>query len=972
MKLRKKSAIVIASVSSILVFFVFVSLPDSDPDRLLRETIRAAHSQDTQKTISNLEAILSRHPDHLNTLMERVQYSSSESESLSFLARVQHGPPEIVAQARLLAGNILLNQKRCKDAIAAFREAVGLRPTFDEARYRLIPLLALLRKPAAVREQLQAIRGTRRLTLSEMDLWITTDGKLTPFSEAIRYLEAFLQTDPNDVDSLRALCIYLAEESQQDEALSQLKAGLQRMPGNPQLIALLGHFLLNSGQITEAAHVLSSLEPASDSSVEEWHALGQLAFARRDLKAARTASEFAALSTPFERSRTYLHYRVLNALGDAEQASIWKKRSEILNELHAEVETVGVSIARKIFDPRPVIRVARLLLELNRPVEATEWVEMALSMNGAEATNGSAEPLSELSQRCAEQLASYQEPLLIAPVSVWNSIERLNSASVATPQPDQAGFESTEILLTDHAGEMGLDHQYENGHTGLKYLIEAMGGGVSTVDFDLDGWPDLYCPQGGALGEGPELSPVSDQIFRNQMGVKFFNVSEAARIREFGYSQGAAAGDINGDGFTDIVVANVGRNTLFLNCGDGTFQDITEGSGLEISSSMSSSAALADLDGDTDLDLYVVNYVDGLKICRDDNQQIATCNPASHEAAADELYENLGEGHFRDVSAAFNSGHTSGKGLGIIIARLDGDLHPDIFISNDTTPNFLFINRTNTQGLQFEELGFPMGVAVNGTGQVHAGMGIACADLDHDLRSDLYVTNFHREANTLFLQRDPGLFQDMTATAGLREPTLPLLGFGTQAVDLDLDGWMELFVTNGHIDDQRKQGVEWQMAPQLFRTVDGLHWNDVSAQGGPFMHQKALGRGVSILDANRDGRQDLAIGYQDRPLALLINESSAPGNSVVLCLLGISCNRSAINTVVYWEIGGKRMMTELRGGDGYYCSNERRLTLGLGTSELAELIEIHWPDGKVDQFRNVIGNKSYLARQGMSLVEDSL
>lgn len=966
MKLRKNAVIVITSLASALVLYVLVSMSRSDPDRLLRETIRAATLQNPDETIVNLDSILAHYPDHVNTLMERVEYSRSESEKLMFLARVQQGPSQKVAGARLLEGNILLDQKRYRDALAAFREAVRLRPSFDEARYRLIPLQALQRKPAAVREQLQAIREIRRLTLAEMVLWITADERLTPFSEAVGYLEAFLQADPNDVDSLRALCIYLAEESQQDAAVGQLKAALQKTPNDPDLLALLGHFLLDGGQITQAAEVLNSLRPELGSSVEQWHALGQLAFASGDLKYARIAAEFAALSTPFERSRTYLYYRVLNALGNHEQTAEWQKRSATLNTLHTEVATVEITIVRKILDPRPVIRVAGLLLELNRPTEAREWIEMARSMNDA------AQSLSQLSQRCAEQLASYQEPVLISPGSAWNSADRLRHSVIAGPRQESGTVASAGILLTDSAREMGLQMVYENGRTGLKYLVEAMGGGVSVVDFDHDGWPDLYCPQGGSLGDGPKLPPVSDQLFLNRKGTAFSNVSDPAGIREYGYSQGVAAADINGDGFDDIVVANVGRNTLFLNCGDGTFNDITDGSGIEMSSAMSSSVALADLDGDTDLDLYVVNYVDELKICRDDHQQIATCNPASHAAAADELYENLGDGQFRDVSAAFNNGHTSGKGLGIMIARLDGDLQPDIFISNDTTPNFLFVNRTNADGLQFEELGFSMGVAVNGTGQVHAGMGIACADLDHDLRPDLYVTNFHREANSLFLQRDPSVFQDSTTAAGLREPTLPRLGFGTQALDLDLDGWMELFVTNGHIDDQTDRDIEWKMAPQLFRTVDGLHWSDISSQSGPFMHQKALGRGVSVLDANRDGRQDLAIGYQDRPLALLINESSAPGNSVVLCLIGVSCNRSATNTVVYWEIGGKRLMTELRGGDGYYCCNERRLTLGLGTSELAELIEIHWPDGKVDQLQNVIGNKSYLARQGTPLVEEPL
>ncbi len=969
--MTKKKTALIGSLLFLLALLIFGRSFRSDPDRLWRETIREVNLQDLGPTIVRLDEILAHHPDHSKALLERAKYSGSKSESLVFLQRVRQGPPEIIAEARLLAGNILLEQKRCQAAITAFEEAVRVKPAFDDARHRLLTLNALLRKPAGVRAQLQQIRRTRLLTLSEMDLWITADERLTPFPEAVEYLEAFLLADQNDADSLRALCVYLAEESQQDVAFNQMNVGLARIPGDSKLTAIYGHFLLRSGDINAATRVLGSLVPSADSSIEEWHALGQLAYALRDFERARVASEFLALSTPFERSRTYLHFQVLNALGEVEQASRWKRRSEILNDLHAEVEKVGITIARRIHDPEPVVRVASLLLELDRPVEAAEWIQMAVSLSGEMSTNGRTESLSKLSERCTRQSASYQEPRLIAPVSEWNSFEHLNASSVTTTPLNESGSQNTGILLTNRAAEMGLDYQYENGHTGRKYLIEAMGGGVSTVDLDLDGWPDLYCPQGGTLGEGPRLPAMSDQIFRNLTGNEFRNVTEASRIQELGYSQGAAVGDINGDGFPDIVVANFGRNTLFLNCGDGTFEDATVGSGLEATSSMSASVGLADLDGDGHLDVYVANYVDGLKVCRDDDQQIATCNPASHQAAPDEVYTNLGDGRFRDISSAIRGNESSGRGLGVIIARFDTDLRPDIFVSNDMTPNFLFINRTEAQNLRFEEMGFQMGVAVNSTGQAQAGMGIACADLDHDLRPDLYVTNFHQEANSLFLQRDPGLFQDMTASAGLREPTLPFLGFGTQAVDLDLDGWMELFVTNGHIDDQRKKGADWQMTSQLFRTVDGLQWNDISSQVGPFMQQKAIGRGVSVLDANRDGQQDLAIAYQDRPLTLLINETSTTNNSVVLCLIGVSCSRNATNAVVYWEMSGQRLMTELRGGDGYYCSNERRLTLGLGASELADLIEIHWPDGKVEQFRDVIGNKSYLIRQGMPLVEDT-
>jgi len=969
MKHRKLTAILLVSLTVSCFFLFFFLTFSSDPDRSLRETIRGENSDNRETTIAQLDEILRRWPRHVNTLEERISYSRSDEESLKLLARIQDGPPFKVAQARFKEGNILLQKNRCRDAVLAFQEALKMSPERVEVRQRLIPWLALMRRAGDVRTQLQGLRESRGLTLAEMALWITADGRLTPFSEAEVYLKGFIAADPSDVESLRAFCIYLAEESRQDEAIQLLKNALKSSPGNEELSSLLSQFYLNSLDLPNADQILSAIEPTASLSTDTWSALGQMAFCLKDFQAAKIATEYAASKTPFERSRAYQLFRVLTALGKDDEGKVWRQRSELLNALHSEMETLGIAVSRRIMDAHLVTRIAELLLQLNRPAEAGEWIAMARSMSQA---NSSVDLplLDQLSAQCALMEGSFLSDLE-APVAEWNSTKRLRLESVASeanPAPTSSG---SSIMFADRASLLGIDMQYENGQTGLKYLVEAMGGGVLAFDADHDGWTDLYCPQGGSLGVGPQLTPLSDSLLRNRRGLTFTAVTEEAEIQAAGYSLGGAVGDFNSDGFDDVFVANVGRNSLLLNLGDGTFEDVTSQTDLANTSAMSSSAAFADLDGDSDLDLYVVNYVDGLKICRNDKQQVATCNPASHAAAPDELFENLGDGRFVDRSEVINPEGVTGKGLGVVISRLNSDLRPDVFVSNDTTPNLLFLNQTDAQKLIFEEQGFATGVAVNGVGQVHAGMGIACADLDRDLRPDLYVTNFHREANSLFLQKDPGLFQDMTTSAGLREPTLPRLGFGTQAVDFDLDGWVELFVTNGHIDDQTELGVEWQMAPQLFKTSNGQHWSDVSSQSGPFMQEKWLGRGVAVLDADRDGRPDLAIGFQDRPLALLRNETETCGNSIMLQLSGGVSNRSAINAVVYWDVNGQRMMAEICGGNGYLCSNERKLTLGLGNSEAADVVEIHWQDGQV-QRQHHVARGQFLVREGKPFLIDPL
>lgn len=948
------------------VFGISLLTRTSDPDQMLIQVLRKASPSDTEKLVAELDEILRLHPEHTGTLLERATRTSSTEESLSYLARIQHGPAEKVAKVRVREGNLLLAQHRAREAELAFRRAIDLSPQLEEPRQLILPMLGMQRRADEIREQLRALSTIRKLTLSEMIWMIAADERLTPSEDAIPVLESFVRADVNDLASLRGLCIYLSEEARAEEAIEKLQTALERDPGDSETVALLGQILLTSGQRKEASELLGNYNPSRESTVRQWETLAQQSLLSGDRERGRIAAEFVATSSPFKRTAAYQYFRFLVESGEEQEARTWQTRVDFLNSLYVEIHSVGNSIGNPTIDPRPIVRVAELLLQLNMPREAQQWIEASRSIGSIN------QRMKELERECSVQLADYRPAELTPPLEAWNSKEPGMSVNSSQSDNAEVSVSAAGIQLTDRAVQNGLNMNYENGHTGFKYLIETMGPGVGVIDFDNDGWPDLYCPQGGTLGDGPRLAPLPDQIFRNQGGFRFTDVTPASGIREYGYSQGLAVGDINNDGFDDIVVANVGRNTMLLNCGDGTFSEVTENSGIENAQAMSASAAMADLDNDGDLDLYIVNYISELTVCRDGQQQITTCIPWTQTCATDELYENLGNGSFRDVTQSSRIGASCGKGLGVVVAQLDDDLQPDIFVTNDTTPNFLFRNQSDHQGLTFEEQGFQTGVAVNGQGQAEAGMGIACADLDHDLRLDLYVTNFFYEANTLLLQTSPALFQDSTAAAGLREPTLLRLGFGTQAVDLDLDGWAELFVANGHIDDQLDSGVEWKMAPQLFRTIDGRDWSDVSAECGEFMQQKALGRGVATIDANRDRKPDLTVGYQDRPMALLYNETSKVGHAIVVRLIGVSCNRSAINATIRWTVGGTERITEVLGGNGYYCSNDRNLILGLGAATKAELLQVRWSDGTIDEFRNVEADRHYLIRQGMPLNDDSI
>ncbi len=520
--------------------------------------------------------------------------------------------------------------------------------------------------------------------------------------------------------------------------------------------------------------------------------------------------------------------------------------------------------------------------------------------------------------------------------------------------------------FSDVAEERNLQFVYDNGETGAALMVESIGGGAAWLDYDQDGVLDLYLCQGGnPVADSTESNPT-DALFRQTNFGQFRLVSQEAVIDERQYSVGVAAADFNDDGFDDLYVTNVGPNTLFANQGDGTFRDISSSAGVG-NPLWSASAAWGDLDGDGDLDLYVCNYVDYDPWhpipCPRPNGKPGTCNPSVLQPVPDECYFNNGDGTFlaeAKLRGLFGEGN---KGLGVVIADLNNDGLPDIYIANDTTANFLFINQGRGQ---FKESAQLLGCAVSREGSPQASMGIALGDYDHNGWLDLYCTHFTYESNTLYKNLGPVGFQDVTGIVGLHAPTLMKLGFGTIMTDFNQDGREDIFVTNGHIDDWENIGEDRRMTPQLF-TYQGRVFLECSSNAGPFFSRKSLGRGVACGDFDNDGDWDLAVVHQNSPAAILRNDSDR-GHWLKLRFVA-NGNRRGIGTRVELRQGNRKLVQELAGGVSFCSAHESVLIFGLGdVAEVCEL-NIRWPDGFQQTIKDVTVDQIHCFRQPRAVSE---
>ena len=512
------------------------------------------------------------------------------------------------------------------------------------------------------------------------------------------------------------------------------------------------------------------------------------------------------------------------------------------------------------------------------------------------------------------------------------------------------------MRFTDVTAELGIEFRHVNGESGKKYFIEPIGSGVALFDFDNDGDLDLYLVNGSDLPGATSSIPPTNCLYRNDGGT-FTDITTEASVGDTGYGLGCCVGDYNNDGFTDLYVTNYGPNVLYRNNGDGTFTDAPATAGVD-GDRFSSGCAFVDVDADGYLDLYVVNYVqfdpDTNPECT--RQGVRTyCTPEALPGAADVFYRNNGDGTFTDVSERVGVGTASGKGLGIVCGDVDNDGDVDIFVANDTTPNFLYRNERND--VKMTEDALFAGVALSDEGRAYSGMGANLGDFDNDGYLDIVITNFQDQTNSLYHNAQGGFFTEMSFAKGIGERSLPYLAWGVDFIDFNNDGWLDLFIANGHLDDNIAEidpiGT-YAQPNQLFLSDRGVRFSE---NPDAAIAQQKVSRGTAFGDIDNDGDIDIVISNLKDAPTVLRNDGGNASQWLTIKLIGTHCNRDAIGARVTVVSEGLTQMREIKSGSGYLSQNDLRLHFGLSAATSVDTLTVRWLCGRVQTLQNVETNQ---------------
>lgn len=551
-------------------------------------------------------------------------------------------------------------------------------------------------------------------------------------------------------------------------------------------------------------------------------------------------------------------------------------------------------------------------------------------------------------------------------------------AAASTPDTSSKRFFRYRNATTDWK----LDFTRFDDIQGQNLIMEGPGGGLAIFDYDLDGILDvLYC-QGSRLPRTKITNEFTNELYRNTNGLQ--KVTAPAGLTSHGYHTGAAVGDVDEDGFPDLYIGAYGRSTLWHNNGDGTFVEIGQKATAAVDT-WTSSPLLADLNGDGFLDMYLVTYVqaedDPPRLCKEPRSPTGTlqCSPTLFPALDDYLLVNDGQGGFVDVTREAGITGKDGKGLAAVACDLNGDGSLEIFVANDGTPQFLYVRNGSVTGPggivipQFEERAAELGVAVGGDGRTISGMAAAHGDFDRDGWFDLFVTNFYLEPNILFRNLAGAGFIDFSTASRVGPTSRLTLAFGAEFLDVDNDGWLDLMVANGHIEDRSWSGQEpFRMHPLLYRNDRNSRFTDVAEHAGSYFTSKWLGRGLAFGDLDRDGDIDICISHREDPAALLLNETPPHNSSIVIKPIGSGNSpRSAIGTRAVAKGVAPTLMRDIVGGGSFQSASALELHFGLGDLKQLDQIECTWPDGQVELWPNVKPGY-YIAVQGRGLVAISL
>jgi hypothetical protein len=527
-------------------------------------------------------------------------------------------------------------------------------------------------------------------------------------------------------------------------------------------------------------------------------------------------------------------------------------------------------------------------------------------------------------------------------------------------------LDSFPIRFEDVALVAGLtEPTIFGGISHSRYILETTGCGAAFIDYDNDGWIDIFLVNGTRL-EADSSSKHSNRLLRNNRDGTFTDVTRQAGLTHFGWGQGVCVGDYDNDGYDDLFVTYWGQNVLYHNNGDGTFIDVTEKSGLLLEGThWGAGCSFLDYDRDGHLDLFVSNYVDldlkttplpGTGSCLYQGLPV-NCGPQGLPRAKNYLYRNNGDGTFTDVTQKSGIGKAPASyGLGVLVADFDNDGWPDIYVANDSEMSFLFWN--NGDGT-FTEGGLEAGVATSRDGRNQSGMGVSAGDYNCDGFLDIFKTNFSDDLPNLYHNDGSRLFRDYTQTAGLVAYSR-FLGWGGGFVDVNNDGWLDIFYVNGHVYpeiDSLKGPAHYKEPKVLYGNLGNGKFQDISAVAGPAITNLSSARGCAFGDFDNDGVIDVLVNPINAAPQLLHCTSHTGNSWITLKLVGSKSNRSAIGARVYCTTGDHRQMDEVRSGGSFYSQNDLRIHFGLGKATHIDVLEIHWPSKQVDRFRDIAANQ---------------
>ena len=538
-------------------------------------------------------------------------------------------------------------------------------------------------------------------------------------------------------------------------------------------------------------------------------------------------------------------------------------------------------------------------------------------------------------------------------------------ARTAAPQP---------VVFVDIARQAGISFRHDNAASPEKYLIETMGAGAAWIDYDNDGYLDLYLVNSAATKVYRPPQPLRSALYRNNGDGAFTDVTGKAGVAAEGlFGMGVAVGDFDNDGFPDLYVIGYGRSILYHNNGNGTFTDITQKAGVANPGKWGSSGAWFDYDRDGWLDLIVVNYVDwspehNIACGEDRAARRAYCHPNKYHGQTPTLYHNNHDGTFSDVSQKSKIGAKAGNGLGVVCFDYNGDGWTDMFISNDSMENFLYLNRRDGT---FQEVGLESGVAFGDNGQAEAGMGVDAADYDGDGRPDLFVTHLDLEFNRLYRNNGDGTFEDATFSAKLGYHAYHMSGFGTRFLDYDNDGWRDIFIANGHVLDNITlfhADAAYAEKKLMFRNVHGVFEPVGDLLGSDFALPR-VSRAAAIADFDNDGDLDILVTNNGQAPQLLRNDGGNRKHWLEVRLAGTRSNRDGIGALVKVVAGGVSQTGEAKGGMSYQSAHDPRLHFGLGDVARMDQIEVRWPSGTVDRIKSSSANRVVTIKEGAGEIE---